>query len=214
MIDKERVILGVKNLIVAIEGPKPRKELKDTPDRVQRAFSEMFDGYEVDIPKLFMQRFEQEGTDMVVCVRDISFYSMCEHHLLPFNGIACVAYLPANNIVIGVSKIERLVLAFAHRLQLQERITRQVAETMMTYLKPMGVAVIIQGEHLCMRCRGVRSKTSAEASLWLTVTLGPRRRNSSPHRLAGALATVLLKMSGVTPVGPLCIKPSQYSAVL
>ena len=163
-------------VIKEIEGPKVREELKKTPFRVAKAYKEIFDGYGIDTKELLSNQFEQDGADMIVAVRDIKFYSTCEHHLLTFDGIANVAYLPNNRKVVGVSKIERLVNVYAHRLQLQERITRQVAEDLMTYLEPRGVAVIIQAKHLCMRCRGVKSNSSQMVT---SVMLGAFRDNQS-----------------------------------
>jgi len=147
----------VRGIIRGIEG-SIRPDLEETPRRVQTALTEMLDGYSVDIDSLF-KTFEGEGQDQIVVIRNIKFTSFCEHHLLPFSGTAHVAYLPVKK-VIGASKIPRLVMAYAHRLQLQERITRQVAETLMEKLEPQGVAVVIQGEHTCMRCRGIKCSDS------------------------------------------------------
>jgi len=165
--DKPKIISAVLMLLDAIEGKPLRKELLETPNRVQRAFEELFDGYNTDIDALF-KTFDGEGKDQIVAVKDIKFTSTCEHHLMLFSGVAHVAYLPKGK-AIGASKIPRLVLAYAHRLQIQERITEQVANTLMEKLQPQGVAVIIQGEHACMRCRGVRSE---ESKLVTSVMLG------------------------------------------
>ena len=156
--DKDLIKKSVAGLIAAVEGDYFRAGVIETPDRVARAYEEMLGGYDVDIDKLF-KHFEGEGKDQVVAVKDIDFTSFCEHHFLPFTGRAHVAYLPKDR-VIGASKIPRLVHAYACRLQLQERIAEQVANTLMEKLQPLGVAVIIYGEHTCMRCRGVKSNSS------------------------------------------------------
>lgn len=154
------------------ESTKLRSGIIETPNRVARAYAEMFDGYTTDIDSLF-KTFEDEGIDQIVVLKDIGFTSVCEHHMLPFSGYAHVAYLP-NGKVIGASKIPRLVLAYAHRLQIQERITQQVSEALMEKLKPLGVAVIIEATHLCMKCRGVKSE---EGKLVTSVMLGKFRED-------------------------------------
>lgn len=136
-----------------------RAGLKGTPERVIRAFAEMTDGYKIDPNSILTTRFEERCDEMVV-VRGIEFTSLCEHHLLPFVGVATVGYVP-NKDVVGLSKIPRVVDAFAHRLQVQERLTIQIAETIDECLSPLGVGVVIEARHSCMGCRGVR-KPSAE----------------------------------------------------
>jgi len=170
--DSSKVIPAVQMLLEAIEGEPLRPQLLETPNRVMRALEEMLDGYNVEIDSLF-KTFDDEGQDQIVVVKNIQTYSVCEHHLLPFLIQASVAYLPIDK-VIGTSKIERLVLAFSHRLQLQERITNQVANTLMDKLQPQGVAVVIEGKHLCMRARGVKSKDSKVVT---SVMLGEFREN-------------------------------------
>jgi len=157
-----------------IEPGELRGGLVGTPDRVYRALGELFEGYAVDIDSLFTT-FDGEAVDQIVLARDIPFTSFCEHHLLEFSGIAHVAYLP-NGCAIGASKLPRLVLAYAKRLQLQERIAEQVAHTLMEKLKPKGVAVIIQARHSCMQCRGVKSTGS---SLVNSIMLGAFREDST-----------------------------------
>ena len=151
-------MVGVQMILASIEGDPLRPELKDTPKRMVNSLEEMLSGYSCDIESLF-KTFEDDATDQIVAVTNIQFTSICEHHLLPWQGIAHVAYLPVKR-VIGVSKIGRLVLAYAHRLQLQERMTKQIAYTMMKELEPQGVAVVTIGEHSCMRCRGVNLPTA------------------------------------------------------
>lgn len=173
IVDKDSIESAIEKLILSIEG-KVRNELKDTPNRVYRSYLEIFDGYNIDTKKLLSSHFEQEGSDMIVGMRDIKFHSCCEHHLLNFSGSVSIAYLPANNRVIGASKMDRLVLAYAHRLQIQERMTRQIANDIMKYLEPRGVAVIAQASHLCMRCRGVKSPTS---EMFTSAMFGEFREN-------------------------------------
>ena len=163
----------VRDLILSIEG-EMRPHLEETPARVRRMMGEIFDGYGVDISSLF-KSFDGEGKDQVVIARNIETHSICEHHLMPFLISANVAYLPDDR-VIGASKMARLVHAYAHRLQLQERITEQVGNSLMEYLKPRGVAVVIKGEHMCMRLRGVKSTNS---EIVTSVMLGEFRENSN-----------------------------------
>lgn len=132
----------------------------DTPARVVRAFAEMTAGYDVDVPALLERTFDDHCDEMIV-VSDIEFTSLCEHHLLPFMGTADVCYIPQDGKVVGLSKIPRLVDAFAKRLQLQERLTRQIAEALVEHLDPLGVGVVITAKHLCMSCRGVRKPGAA-----------------------------------------------------
>lgn len=136
-----------------------REGLKDTPDRVWRAYEHMFSGYGVDIPNLFTT-FDADGYDQIVILRDIEVFSMCEHHILPFFGRAHVAYIPKKK-VIGVSKLARLVDAYARRLQIQERLGNQVTDALMKYLEPAGAACIIDAVHMCTRMRGVEKQHSS-----------------------------------------------------
>lgn len=142
-------------------GEDPDREgLVGTPDRVARSLRGLTDGYGLDIVDVVGDAvFAQEYDEMVV-VRDLPFYSLCEHHLLPFFGVCHVAYHPAGR-VIGLSKIPRVVDVFAHRLQLQERLTREVAEALQQVLQPAGVGVVIEARHLCMEMRGVE-RTGAQ----------------------------------------------------
>ena len=147
-----------------------RKGLIETPKRVVKAIKEMLNGYDFNIKELF-KVFDGEGKDQIVAVSNIEFVSICEHHMLPFVGHVHIAYL-SNKRVIGASKIPRLVSAFAHRLQIQERITEQIADAMMKYLKPQGVAVIIEGVHSCMKYRGIKCQ---DGKLITSVMLGTFR---------------------------------------
>ena len=147
--------------ILEYMGENPEREgLLKTPERVARAFEYLTKGYEQD-PKAVINQamFTEEDYEEMVLVRDIDFFSMCEHHILPFFGRANVAYIPRHHIV-GLSKIPRLVEVFSRRLQVQERLTTQIANTIMEELDPLGVGVIIRAEHLCMRMRGVEKQNS------------------------------------------------------
>jgi GTP cyclohydrolase IA len=141
-------------------GEDPKREgLRGTPERVARSLRFLTDGQDVDVREAIGDAlFEQEYDEMVV-VKDIQFYSLCEHHLLPFFGVCHVGYMPAGRVV-GLSKIPRVVELFSHRLQLQERLTRQVAEAFNDALKPLGVAVVMEARHLCMEMRGVEKAGS------------------------------------------------------
>lgn len=150
---------AVTRLLEYVGEDPTRDGLIDTPARVVRALAEMTDGYRVDVEALLTRTFEDRCDEMVV-VRDIEFTSLCEHHVLPFVGTASVGYVPRDRVV-GLSKIARLVDVFAHRLQVQERMTVQIAEALQTHLAPLGVGVIVTARHSCMSCRGIR-KASAE----------------------------------------------------
>jgi GTP cyclohydrolase I len=150
---------AVKDLLEAFGEDVDREGLERTPERVARMYDELLAGYRVDPFKLINEAvFSVEYDDMVI-VRDIEFYSMCEHHLLPFLGKAHVAYLPQGE-VIGLSKIPRVVDLFARRLQVQERMTRQIADFLEAAIHPQGVAVVVEGLHLCSKIRGVKKAES------------------------------------------------------
>lgn len=152
----ENLKSAISTLLWEIEGKSSeRYGLKETPNRVAKAYQEWFSGYSVDIDKLF-KCFPGEGTSQIVCMKNIPFVSFCEHHMAPFVGTVDVAYLP-NGKVIGASKIPRLVNAYSHRLQIQERLAQQIADTLMEKLRPRGVAVIIRATHSCITSRGVKA---------------------------------------------------------
>ena len=140
--------------ILAATGVEWNADLAETPMRAAKAWREMTSGYAVDIPSLF-KTFDANGYDEMVVVRDIPFSSLCEHHLLPFYGRAAIAYIPDGRIV-GLSKLARLVDAYARRLQVQERLANEVVDAMMEHLQPTGAAVVMHAEHLCMSLRGAK----------------------------------------------------------
>ncbi|MBN1359318.1 MAG: GTP cyclohydrolase I FolE [Sedimentisphaerales bacterium] len=156
--DSERIRKAVTEILLAIGEDVEREGLRDTPDRVARMYAELLGGMKED-PKLHLRSVFTERYDEIVLLRDIPFYSVCEHHLLPFIGKAHVAYLPTGQ-VLGVSKLARIVDCFAHRLHTQERLTGQIADFLMQHLKPMGVAVVLQASHSCMTIRGIKKPGS------------------------------------------------------
>ncbi len=154
-IDSQAVQKAVVQLLKAV-GEDPRRDgLKNTPERIARAYAELLSGYRVDPQALVNDALFEVKYDEMVLVRDIEFYSLCEHHMLPFIGRAHVAYIPDGK-VLGLSKIPRVVDMYARRLQVQERMTRQIADFLRDLLKPQGVAVVIEALHLCMSMRGVQ----------------------------------------------------------
>jgi len=157
-IDAERIRKAVEEILLAVGEDVNREGLRKTPDRVARMYSELLGGTFED-PHVHLQSVFTEKYDEIVLLRDIPFYSICEHHLLPFIGKANVAYLPTGK-VLGVSKLARIVDNFAHRLQAQERLTGQIADFLMENLKPQGVAVVLQASHGCMTIRGIRKPGS------------------------------------------------------
>ncbi len=155
-------------------GEDPDREgLIETPSRVVKAWREMTSGYDEDPAEILSRTFE-ESSDELIVLRGVSFYSTCEHHLLPFYGEAAVGYLPGK--VVGISKLARLVNCFARRLQIQERMTRQIAEAIATFLDAQGVGVIVRAHHLCMGCRGVRQQ---DAEMVTSAMLGTLRNDTT-----------------------------------
>lgn len=153
-IDQERIAAAVRELIAAIGEDAGREGLRETPERIARMYAELFRGVHEDPLSVLSKGFSEDHKEMVI-LKDIPFYSMCEHHFLPFHGSAHVGYVPEGRIV-GVSKLARVVDIVARRPQLQERLTSQVADAIMEGLRPDGVAVVIEAEHLCMTMRGVQ----------------------------------------------------------
>ncbi len=154
-IDFETVRRVTSEFLRAVGEDPEREGLKDTPARVARMYAELLSGYNMDAEKIINGALFNINYDEMVLVRDIEFYSLCEHHMLPFIGRAHVAYIPAGK-VIGLSKIPRIVDMYARRLQVQERMTRQIADLLQKTLMPQGVAVVVEGMHLCSMMRGVR----------------------------------------------------------
>jgi len=157
-VDIERIRKAVTEILLAVGEDTKREGLKGTPERVARMYSELLAGMNED-PKKHIRRVFTEKYDEIVLLRDIPFYSICEHHLMPFIGSAHVGYLPAGT-VLGVSKLAHIVDCFARRLQLQERLTDQIADFIMEHLKPKGVAVVLEASHSCMTIRGIKKPGS------------------------------------------------------
>ena len=153
--DFEAIRKAVVEVIKAVGEDPEREGLMKTPDRVSRMYSELLSGYHADPEKIINGALFHINYDEMVLVRDIEFYSLCEHHMLPFLGRAHVAYLPAGK-VLGLSKIPRIVDMYARRLQVQERMTRQIADFLQQTLEPQGVAVVVEAMHLCSMMRGVK----------------------------------------------------------
>jgi GTP cyclohydrolase I len=172
-IDLDAVQSAVEQMLRAFGEDPNRTGLKRTPERVARMYCELLAGYREDPLALINDALFDESYDEMVLVRDIEFYSLCEHHLLPFIGRVHVAYLPKGR-VLGLSKIPRLVDMFAHRLQVQERMTRQIAEFIDELLHPIGVAVVVEGLHLCATMRGVKKH---DARMTTSSMLGYFRKN-------------------------------------
>jgi GTP cyclohydrolase I len=157
-VDTERIKKAVREILLAVGEDIDREGLKDTPDRVARMYSELLGGM-LEEPEKSIKRLFNESYDEIVLLRDIPFYSICEHHLMPFIGSAHVAYLPAGSVV-GVSKLARVVDSFARQLQVQERLTDQIADFLMKNLEPRGVAVVLEASHSCMTIRGIKKPGS------------------------------------------------------
>jgi len=157
-IDEARIEKAVREILSAVGEDLGREGLKNTPARVARMYGELLAGMHDD-PNTHLASVFNENYDEIVLLRDIPFYSICEHHLMPFIGSAHVAYLPSGRI-LGVSKLARIVDCFARRLQTQERLTYQIADCLMNNLKPLGVAVVLEAAHSCMTIRGIRKPGS------------------------------------------------------
>ncbi|MEO8519598.1 MAG: GTP cyclohydrolase I FolE [Dermatophilaceae bacterium] len=184
-IDLERAERAVREILIAIGENPDRDGLKDTPARVARSYAEIFGGISQGPEDVLTTTFEI-GHEELILVRDIEVYSTCEHHLVPFHGVAHVGYIPGRNgRVTGLSKLARLVDVFARRLQVQERMTSQIADALVEFLKPQGVIVVIQCEHLCMSMRGVRQPGSR------TITSAVRGQLRDPATRAEAMGLVL-----------------------
>lgn len=157
-IDKDRIAKAVREILFAIGEDPDREGLQETPQRVARMYAEIFSGLHED-PALHTKKFFQENYNEIVLVRDISFNSTCEHHLMPFTGIVHIGYIPDGR-VIGLSKLARVVEVFSHRPQVQERLTEDIAELLFRELKAKAVAVVVEAVHTCMTVRGVKKPGS------------------------------------------------------
>ena len=178
MVDEAKVREAVKLLLEGIGEDPEREGLKETPDRIARIYTELMAGYDADVATHLSRTFSAEGKEMVL-EKDIVFYSMCEHHMMPFFGKAHIAYIPKGKVV-GLSKLARTVEAFARRLQIQERMTDQIADAIMKELDPEGVIVMIEAEHLCMTMRGVKKPGSVTTTV---VTKGVFKDNERLENL-------------------------------
>lgn len=154
-VDLEKIEKAVSMILEAVGEDVSREGLQNTPKRVAKMYAEVFSGLKED-PKEYFKTVFHEGHEELVLVKDIPFYSMCEHHLVPFFGKAHIAYIPRDGVVTGLSKLARAVETVAKRPQLQERITSTIADSMMETLNPHGVFVMVEAEHLCMTMRGVK----------------------------------------------------------
>jgi GTP cyclohydrolase I len=184
-IDLERAERAVREILLAIGEDPDREGLKGTPGRVARSYAEIFAGMAQRPEDVLTTTFEL-GHDELILVRNIEVYSTCEHHLVPFHGVAHVGYIPGRDgRVTGLSKLARLVDVYSRRPQIQERMTSQIADALIEHLKPLGVLVVIECEHLCMSMRGVRRPGSR------TITSAVRGQLRDPATRAEAMALVL-----------------------
>ncbi|MFH1784465.1 MAG: GTP cyclohydrolase I FolE [bacterium] len=159
-IDQKRIEKAVREILIAIGENPEREGLKQTPARVGRMYAEIFSGLHKDPKRELEVYYEKEEYSEILLVKDIPLYSVCEHHLVPFFGRAHVAYIPNQKRLTGLSKILRVVDTIAHRPQLQERLTKQIADTIMDAVKPKGVMVVIEAEHFCITMRGIKKPGS------------------------------------------------------
>ena len=167
MIDHEKIEQAVRLLLEGMGEDVTREGLKDTPDRIARMYEEIYGGMDEDAGVHLTKTFTVDSSEMVI-EKDITFYSTCEHHLLPFYGKAHIAYIPDGKVV-GLSKLARTVEVFARRLQLQEQLTGQIADALMQYMCPKGAMVMVEAEHMCMTMRGIKKPGSKTIT---TVTRG------------------------------------------
>jgi GTP cyclohydrolase I len=183
MINQKKIEKAIKEILVAIGENPHRSGIKDTPARVARMYAELFAGVEKD-PGKEITLFHNEDHEEMIIVKDIPFYSICEHHLVPFFGKAHVVYIPTKGKVTGLSKLVRVIEGFARRPQVQERLTSQVADCLMARLAPRGVLVIIEAEHLCMSMRGVKKPGSVTVT---SAVRGVLQKNAKTRSEALAL---------------------------
>ncbi len=160
MVDEKKIEKAIRMILEAIGEDLEREGLRDTPKRVAKMYREVFSGLHQDPRDLLQKFFVSDEHDEMVLVKDISFYSMCEHHLMPFYGKAHIAYIPAGGRITGLSKLIRVIEVVARRPQLQERLTTLAADVVMEMLRPKGVVIVVEAEHLCMSIRGVNKPGS------------------------------------------------------
>ncbi|MCU1536320.1 MAG: cyclohydrolase [Humibacillus sp.] len=184
-VDQARAEAAVRELLLAIGEDPTRDGLRDTPARVARSYAEIFSGLDMSAADVLSTTFEIDHQELVI-VRDIELYSTCEHHLVPFHGVAHVGYIPSRDgCVTGLSKLARLVDVYARRPQVQERLTTQIADALVEHLDVQGVIVVIQAEHLCMSMRGIRKPGAS------TITSAVRGQLRDPATRAEAMALML-----------------------
>jgi len=183
--DIEKIARGVKLILEGVGEDPKRAGLKETPRRVARMFSEILGGVREN-PARHLRVIQGEKHDEMVLIKNIPLYSMCEHHLLPFAGVAHIAYIPKGGRIVGLSKIARVVDNLSRRLQVQERLTKQIADLIMEHLKPLGVMVVIEAEHMCMSMRGAKKPKS------LTVT-SALRGSFRTHSATRSEAMILIR---------------------
>jgi GTP cyclohydrolase I len=189
--DLKKIERGIKLVLEGVGEDLKRPGVKDTPQRVARMFSEILGGTK-DNPASVLRVMQGEKHDEMVLIKNIPLYSMCEHHLLPFAGVAHVAYIPKGGRIVGLSKIARVVEILARRLQVQERLTKQIADLLNDHLKPLGVMVIIEAEHMCMSMRGAKKPKC------VTVTSAVRGSfRNNPATRAEAMMLVKGGLAGV-----------------
>jgi GTP cyclohydrolase I len=185
-VDKVSIETAIRQILLAIGENPEREGVQNTPARVARMYEELFWGMNVD-PHEYLDVSFTEYHDELVLVKDIPIYSMCEHHFLPFYGVAHIAYIPKSGKVVGLSKLARVAEAYARRPQLQERLTSQIADCINESLNPMGVGVVIQAEHMCMTMRGVKKPGS------ITVTSAVRGIFETRPQTRAELFSLILK---------------------
>lgn len=184
-VDQARAEAAVRELLLAVGEDPDREGLVDTPGRVARAYAEIFAGLDMTADQVLDKTFEIDHQELVI-VRDIELYSTCEHHLVPFHGVAHVGYIPnKSGRVTGLSKLARLVDVYARRPQVQERLTSQIADALVDHLDVQGVIVVIQAEHLCMSMRGIRKSGAS------TITSAVRGQLRDPATRAEAMSLML-----------------------
>lgn len=184
-VDQPRIVAAVREILIAVGEDPDRAGLLETPARVARAYEEVFSGLHRDPAEVLGVTFDISHEEMVL-VRDIDLYSMCEHHLVPFHGVAHVGYIPSKNgKITGLSKLARLVEIYARRPQVQERLTAQIADALVEHLEPQGAIVVIEAEHLCMTMRGVRKPGAS------TITSAVRGQLRESASRAEAMSLIL-----------------------